>query len=63
MYERLEIGLSPITGKIYIGKTNQKKPHEWVGEKRDVTNNFLQVLIQKFEPGTSANITIDGKPA
>ena len=62
MYEKLQIGYSPLSGNIYLGRTNPKKPNEWIGDKKDITNNFLQVLTQKFEPGTETDITVNGKP-
>lgn len=37
------------------------KGNAWIGEKRDVTSEFIQVTLQKFEPGTIQNISIDGK--
>lgn len=62
MYEKLELGYSPLTEKIYLGKTNPKKPNEWQGDKKDITNNFIQVMLQKFEPNTETDITVNGKP-
>ena len=59
---KLQLGYSPLTERIYLGKVNPKKPTEWVGEKRDVTSDFLQVMLQKFEPNTKTSITIEGKP-
>jgi len=29
--------------------------------ERDMTSNFVQVLTQKFEPGTITNITVNGE--
>jgi len=58
--KKLHLGHSPLTGKIYLGR--QKNENEWSGEKRDVTNEFIQVMLHKFEPNTIQNITIDGKP-
>lgn len=56
------LGYSPLTEHIYLGKVNKKRPNEWLGEKRDMTSNFIQVLLQKFEPGTESTITVGGKP-
>ena len=56
------LGYSPLTERIYIGTVNKKKPNEWSGKKIDMTSNFIQVLLQKFEPGTESTITVDGKP-
>lgn len=58
---KLQLGYSPLSENIYLGRTNPKKPNEWIGEKRDVTSNFIQVMLQKFEPNTINNITINGE--
>ena len=58
MDNKLHLGHSPLTGNIYIGK---QKDNRWVGEKRDITNEFIQVMLHKFQPNTTQNITIDGK--
>jgi len=60
MYDNLKIGFSPLTGKVYLGKTLKSDPNMWSEGKRDITNNFLQVVLNKFEPGTETGIT-DGK--
>lgn len=61
MSNKLQLGFSPLTEKIYLGKTKKSNPYEWAGEKTDVTNNFIQVMLQKFEPNTAQNISVDGK--
>lgn len=61
MYEKLILGYSPISENIYLGKINPKKPNEWQGDKKDITNNFIQVMLQKFEPGTETEITVNGE--
>lgn len=58
-YNKMQLGLSPLTGRIYLGR--QKNGH-WIGEKRDVTSDFIQVMLQKFEPNTCSDITMDGEP-
>ena len=45
MANELGIGLSPITEKIYLGKQNKAK-RMWVGEKKDITDNFLDVMFE-----------------
>lgn len=60
MYEKLSLGHSPLTGNIYLGKKNPKKPNQWQGQKKDVTSDFIQVMLQKFEPGYIHNIEEDG---
>lgn len=57
----LVLGLSPITGTIYLGKLSKKDPRTWAGKKQDVTSNFIDVMIQKFEPGYEYDITVNGK--
>lgn len=54
---KLHLGFSPLTGNIYLGK---QKNDQWSGEKRDVTNEFLQVMEQKFEINTLQNVSING---
>ena len=54
---KLHLGYSPLTEKIYLGKQNK---NVWVGEKRDITNEFLQVMEQKFPINTIQNISING---
>ena len=61
-YKRLSLGLSPITGRIYLGRINPKHSGFWVGEKRDVTSQFIEVMLQKFEPGYETTIEENGKP-
>lgn len=56
------IGYSPLTEKIYLGQINPKKPGWWVGnKKRDITSEFIAVMLQKFEPGFEH--TIDASPS
>jgi hypothetical protein len=54
---KMHLGHSPLTGRIYLGR---QKDNHWVGQKRDVTNEFLQVMEQKFPINTSQNISVDG---
>jgi len=51
-------GYSALTGRIYLGR---QKGNMFIGEKRDITSEFIQVMLQKFEPNTIQNISIDGK--
>lgn len=57
--KEIEIGLSPISGKIYIGKS---KGNVWTGDKKDVTGNFIDVMLQKFNTGEIHMITANGNP-
>ena len=49
------IGYSPLTEKIYIGKQNQEKGM-WIGEKEDITSDFINVMFQYIEPNTQRTI-------
>ena len=42
------IGYSPLTDKVYLGKQNTEK-RLWVGDKKDITNEFLAVASEFFE--------------
>ena len=54
------LGYSPLTGSIYLGQTSKNNPNV-MDVERDMTSNFVQVLTQKFEPGTITNITVNGE--
>ena len=58
---KLGLGYSPLTERVYLGRTKSGKPNEWAGEKRDVTSDFIQVMLQKFAQNTIQNISINGK--
>lgn len=49
------IGYSPLSDKIYLGKQNTEK-RIWIGEKKDITNDFLTVSFEYFEQNTIRNI-------
>lgn len=51
------LGYSPLSGKVYLGKPKKNKPNEWAGKKVDITDNFMDVMLQKFEPNTETKIT------
>ena len=45
----MKFGLSPLTDTIYYGQVNEKRPNEWVGnKKKDVTNEAIAVVFQWF---------------
>ena len=45
----MKFGLSPLTDTIYSGQVNEKRPNEWVGnKKKDVTNEAIGVVFQWF---------------
>ena len=50
------IGYSSIADKIYLGKQNQEKGM-WVGEKEDITSDFIRVLFQFIPAGTLREFT------
>jgi hypothetical protein len=49
------IGYSPLTDKVYLGKQNTEK-RIWIGDKKDITNDFLAVASEFFEENTVRNI-------
>lgn len=51
------IGYSPLTEKVYLGKQNPKK-RMWIGEKKDITNSFLQVLNEFLGVGQVREIDV-----
>ena len=56
-----DIGYSELSEKVYLGKSKNVSGHsEWVGEKKDITSRFLQVMEQKFPINTTQNISIGG---
>jgi len=66
----MNIGVSPLTNRIFAGKSRQLKgapegQREWVGPKTDVTDKVLMVAIQFMynkagEPGGGSEIALDG---
>lgn len=42
------IAVSPLTGRIHIGRVNRSGT-AFVGEKRDITSDFLRAVIEKAE--------------
>ena len=61
MTTKTGLGYSPITSRIYWGRQNTETG-VWVGDnKKDVTNEFLQVMEHKFPINTIQNISINGE--
>lgn len=60
MYEKLKLGVSPLTNTVFAGHLN-KKGDMWL-QKKDVTEQFLGCCLQYFEHGTENVISADGKP-
>lgn len=54
---KMHLGFSPLTNRVYLGKQNKD---QWVGDKRDVTSEFLQVMLQMFPIGDHT-ISSNGK--
>ena len=50
------IGYSSLTDKVYLGKQNTEK-RIWVGNKKDITNQFIAVSLEFFEENTIRNIS------
>jgi predicted alpha/beta hydrolase len=49
----MTLGVSPLTGTVFSGRVNAKG-NLWVGQKTDVTSDFLRCLLEKaqFHGGT-----------
>jgi hypothetical protein len=56
MSNKKGIGYSPLTDKVYLGTQNQEKGM-WVGNKVDITNEFLAVASSYFTEGTVRDIS------
>ena len=54
------IGYSPLTDKVYLGKQNKEKGM-WIGDKADITNDFIAVSFAYFEENTVREISTQGK--
>jgi hypothetical protein len=50
------IGYSPLTDKVYLGKQNTEK-RIWVGDKEDITNEFLAVASEFFAENTIREVS------
>lgn len=49
------IGYSPLTDKVYLGKQNTEK-RVWIGDKKEITNEFIAVAFEYFEENTIRDI-------
>ncbi len=54
--EKIHIGVSPLTGKVFIGTI--EKAGVW-RNKRDITDEFIGAVIQKWE-GFCENLSVPG---
>ncbi len=57
MSTRKGIGYSPLTESVYLGRQNREKGM-WIGEKEDITSDFINVVLQWV--GDNESRTIDG---
>lgn len=57
MSTRKGIGYSPLSDRVYLGRQDRKKGL-WIGEKEDITNEFLATCSQFFSPGTIREISV-----
>lgn len=58
MASNANLSYSCLSGRIYWGRTNEKGVA--VGEQRDVTSEFLQVMEMKFPINTYQLISVNG---
>lgn len=49
------IGYSPLTERVFLGKQNQSKGM-WVGEKKNITQQFISTMFAYVEPNTTRTI-------
>ena len=54
--ESIQIGASPLTDRMYLGKVDAKDPGLW-RDKVDCTSKFLGALMDWTPPGTVRLIT------
>ena len=59
-YDKLRLGVSPITKTVYAGRLN-KKGDTWI-YKKDITEDFLRCCVDYFDPGTENTLSVDGEP-
>ena len=57
---KMNIGYSMLTDRILLGKINEEKG-EWIGEKRDITERFLNVCFEYFPEGEVRSIDTPNK--
>jgi len=57
---KANLNYSPLSQRVFWGRTNEKGCS--IGEQRDVTSAFIQVMEMKFPPNTIHTITADGEP-
>lgn len=52
---KMGIGYSPLSDTVYMGKQNQEKGM-WVGEKQNITSEFLAVALAFFSENSIREI-------
>ena len=57
---KMNIGYSMLTDRILLGRINEEKG-EWIGEKRDITERFLNVCFEYFPEGEVRSIDTPNK--
>ena len=60
MYEKITMGVSPLTKTVFIGRLN-KKGDMWLDGKRNFTNEFLRCVEEYFQPGSTTELTVNGE--
>lgn len=53
------IHFSPLSERVYLGRTNNSGVA--IGEQRDITSDFLQVMEMKFPINTTQIVSINGE--
>ncbi|AUG84975.1 hypothetical protein MAELSTROM_56 [Pseudoalteromonas phage Maelstrom] len=63
MTSAIKTGLmySPLTSKVYWGRMNTKTGVAAGKNQKDVTSDFIGVMLQKFPVGFKQNIECNGK--
>lgn len=56
---KASINYSPLSGRIMLGRVNQSTGVA-IGEQRDVTSNFIGIMLEKFPINTMQNIESNG---
>lgn len=57
---KASINYSPLSGRIMLGRVNQSTGVA-IGEQRDVTSNFIGIMLEKFPINTMQNIECNGE--
>lgn len=52
---------SPLTEKVYWGRMNVKTGMSVGDNQKDITSDFISIMLQKFQLNTKQNISCNGK--